>query len=59
MITEAGNVILDVRFSSIADEDEIRLKGIVGVAETGLFLHYAQEVLIGASDGVRCIGSSL
>ena len=34
---------------------EMRLKGIPGVIETGLFLEMAQEAIIGTKDGIKVI----
>lgn len=53
IITEAGNVILDAKFSSISSELERELKAIVGVVESGLFIDYASEVLVADAQGVR------
>lgn len=52
VITEAGNLILDAQFSAIPDDLEFRIKSLLGVVESGLFLHYTDEVLIAKSDGV-------
>ncbi len=40
VITEEGNVILDTVFRNVDETLEKRLKGIVGVLETGLFIGY-------------------
>ncbi|HUD10195.1 MAG TPA: ribose 5-phosphate isomerase A [Candidatus Saccharimonadales bacterium] len=40
VITENANLILDVTFSQIDNEMEHKLKSIVGVVETGLFIGY-------------------
>lgn len=40
VITEGGNLLLDVKFSNIPDGMEQKLKSIVGVVETGLFMNY-------------------
>ena len=45
VITENGNLILDVRFSNIDETLEKRLKNITGVIETGLFIGYNVEIL--------------
>ncbi len=45
VITENGNLILDVRFSNIDETLEKRLKNITGVIETGLFIGYNIEIL--------------
>jgi ribose 5-phosphate isomerase A len=57
-ITDNSNMILDCSFpGGIADPVAIndRLEGIVGIVETGLFLHIAERALIGGPDGVRVI----
>ena len=53
VITEAGNIILDVTFSSIGASMEKDIKTIVGVVENGLFMGYAAEVIVGAASGCR------
>jgi ribose 5-phosphate isomerase A len=40
VITEYGNVILDAVFHNVDENFEIKLKSIVGVVETGLFIGY-------------------
>ena len=40
VITEKGNVILDTVFRNVDEDLEKRLKSIVGVIETGLFIGY-------------------
>jgi ribose 5-phosphate isomerase A len=52
VITEAGNVLVDAYFDSIADTLEDRLNCIVGVVENGLFLTQASEALIAGASGV-------
>lgn len=46
VISDAGNIILDVKFSEIPDSLEDKIKQIPGVVDSGLFLKYANEVLI-------------
>ena len=46
VITDAGNIILDVKFNAVRDNLEKEIKSIVGVVESGLFLGYANEILI-------------
>lgn len=46
VITEAGNVILDCKFSEISDGLEKSLKQIVGVVESGIFQNYTTELLV-------------
>lgn len=45
IITENGNLILDVKFNEINENLEKRLKQITGVIETGLFIGYNIEIL--------------
>ncbi|WP_026693978.1 ribose 5-phosphate isomerase A [Peribacillus kribbensis] len=45
VITEAGNLILDVRFEEIGSGFEKEIKSIPGVIETGLFMGYNVEIL--------------
>ncbi|XID91317.1 ribose 5-phosphate isomerase A [Paenibacillaceae bacterium WGS1546] len=45
VITEAGNLILDVRFDKIDSGYEKEVKSIPGVIESGLFMGYNLEVL--------------
>lgn len=40
VITEHGNVILDVTFRNVDETLERRLKAVVGIVETGLFIGY-------------------
>ena len=46
VITENGNIILDVRFEAIGKSMERDIKAITGVVESGLFIGFALEVLI-------------
>jgi ribose 5-phosphate isomerase A len=57
-ITENNNIILDCTFpDGIADPTTLdsRLHSIVGVVETGLFLHMAQQAIIGGPEGVKIL----
>ena len=45
IITENGNFILDAKFDDIKENLEKRLKQIIGVIETGLFIGYNVEIL--------------
>lgn len=45
IITENGNLILDIHFNNIDETLEKRLKNITGVIETGLFIGYNVEIL--------------
>lgn len=51
-VTESGNIIVDARFPEVAEDLESRIKSIVGVVESGLFLTQASEALVLGSDGV-------
>ena len=55
IITEAGNVIFDVTFPAVDAALEGRIKSIVGVVENGLFIDYADEVLVGGASGLRIL----
>jgi ribose 5-phosphate isomerase A len=55
-ITDNNNVVLDCTFpNGISDLDALQsaIKNIVGVVETGLFLHIAKEAIIGGPNGVK------
>lgn len=45
VLTENGNLILDVRFECIDDSLESTLKCIPGVIETGIFTRYTTEII--------------
>lgn len=45
VITENGNMILDVRFPEIAPFLESAIKAITGVIESGLFMNYKVEMI--------------
>ena len=45
VITENGNLILDVSFKSITQTLEKRIKSISGVLESGLFIGYNVEII--------------
>jgi ribose 5-phosphate isomerase A len=53
--TDEGHHILDCRFEEIADPEELdqRLRSVVGVFETGLFIELCDLVIVGDSGGVR------
>lgn len=53
VITEAGNLILDVKFSKLTDTLEKDINGIVGVVENGLFLSWAHEILVADERGIE------
>jgi ribose 5-phosphate isomerase A len=57
-ITENGNIIMDCTFpNGIADPEEVnaRMRSIVGVVETGLFLNMAQQAIIGGPNGLTLL----
>lgn len=45
VITEAGNLILDVKFHQVSESLEKEIKQIPGVIETGLFLGYDVKII--------------
>lgn len=56
--TDNGNVILDCSFDNgIADPADLhaRMKSIVGVVETGLFLQMAERVIIAGPEGIKVL----
>ena len=55
--TDGGNLIADCAFAAIADPAALnaRLKAIVGVVETGLFIHMATRVIAGTQAGPRIL----
>lgn len=55
IITEAGNLIIDVEFDEITPTLESQIKSIVGVVENGLFLNYASEILIAGKSEVKSL----
>lgn len=55
VITEAGNIIIDAAFSTIGATLEREIKSIVGVVESGLFVGYADEVLVAGAAGVSSL----
>ncbi|MCO6429478.1 MAG: ribose-5-phosphate isomerase RpiA [Deltaproteobacteria bacterium] len=55
IITEAGNIILDVTFKSIDKDLERNIKSIVGVVESGLFIGYANEVIVAGKSGIQVL----
>jgi ribose 5-phosphate isomerase A len=55
VLTEAGNIILDVRFKEIRSSLADSIKSQVGVVEHGLFEDFATEVLIGTRDGLKTL----
>jgi ribose 5-phosphate isomerase A len=54
-ITERGNIIIDAAFSDVTADLEARVKSLVGVVESGLFIGYAHEVLLASAAGLRSL----
>jgi ribose 5-phosphate isomerase A len=57
-ITENGNIIMDCTFpNGISDPEDVnaRMRSIVGVVETGLFLNMAKQAIIGGPNGVTLL----
>ena len=59
-ITDGGNYILDCRFTRIDDARELesRIRMIVGVVESGLFVGRASAVVVAAADGTEVLTRS-
>ena len=55
VITEAGNLVFDVLFRMIDQTTERKIKGIVGVVESGIFWGYANECLISSGSAVEAV----
>lgn len=58
VITDNGNVIIDVNFGIIHEPEEVdrKLKSLPGIVETGLFVKTADLVYIGERSGVKKLG---
>jgi ribose 5-phosphate isomerase A len=56
-LTDEGHRIIDCRFLSIEDPDELddRLNAIVGVFETGLFVGLCDQLVVGRSEGAEIL----
>jgi ribose 5-phosphate isomerase A len=48
-VTEHGNILLDVSFAEFEPGLEAKIKGLVGVVDSGLFEGYADTVLVARS----------
>jgi ribose 5-phosphate isomerase A len=57
VITEHGNVLLDIRFRSPVDPVtlELALNHIPGVVENGFFTRLPPQVFVGRSDGTTAL----
>lgn len=54
-LTDNGNAIVDCSFANGIEQPEIvadQIRRVVGVVESGLFLHMASQAIIGGPDGV-------
>lgn len=58
-ITDSGNRVLDCNFGEIADPARLddRIRSVVGVVESGLFISRASLVLLAGASGVRRLES--
>jgi len=56
--TDSGNMILDCSFGPIADAAELaaKLSKRAGIAEHGLFLGLATDLIVAGKDGIRHLG---
>jgi ribose 5-phosphate isomerase A len=56
-VTDGGHWILDARLGRIPDAKSlaVRLSGIPGVVEHGLFIGMAQAAILAGSNGVRVV----
>ncbi|HXQ26845.1 MAG TPA: ribose-5-phosphate isomerase RpiA [Candidatus Acidoferrales bacterium] len=59
-VTDSGNYIMDCAFGPIEKPKEIahHLDHVVGAVEHGLFLGFAQEVIVGGREGVQTFKKS-
>jgi ribose 5-phosphate isomerase A len=53
VVTEFGNIILDVKFPKVTEVLSKEIKCITGVVDHGLFLNEASEVWIGSKDSIK------
>jgi ribose 5-phosphate isomerase A len=56
-VSNNGNYILDCQFQSIANPIELhtKLKQLVGVVETGLFINMVDTVIVAGEDGIKVL----
>ncbi|MEH6525438.1 MAG: ribose-5-phosphate isomerase RpiA [Sneathiella sp.] len=59
-ITDEGNYIIDCNFGIITDPESLALtlSTMPGVVEHGLFIDYADTIIIGTDNGVEIIGAT-
>jgi ribose 5-phosphate isomerase A len=57
LITDDGNMLLDIKFDNILDFDKLNnnLKIITGVIETSIFTKEVDKIIVSGEDGVRVI----
>jgi ribose 5-phosphate isomerase A len=57
-VTDGGNRIADCSFGPIADPADLaqRIKAVIGVIESGLFIDLAGEVIVAGPDGITVLG---
>jgi ribose 5-phosphate isomerase A len=57
--TDSGNLILDAALGSIPDADRlaIRLDGVTGLVEHGLFINVASAAILATRDGIKVLGT--
>ncbi|USG61274.1 ribose-5-phosphate isomerase RpiA [Sneathiella marina] len=58
--TDEGNYIIDCDFGAISEPESLALtlSTMPGVVEHGLFIDYADTIIIGTNDGVEIIGAT-
>jgi ribose 5-phosphate isomerase A len=57
-ITDNHNFIYDIHFASLRknpEEDDLRIRSVPGVIETGFFFNLAGPVIIGKQDGTLSV----
>ena len=59
-VTDSGNRIIDCNFGSIADPARLeqRIRHVIGVVESGLFISRADPVFVADADGVHRLDSA-
>jgi ribose 5-phosphate isomerase A len=57
LITDDGNLLLDVKFESVTDYKKLNdeLKSITGVIETSIFTKEVTKIIVAGENGVRVI----
>jgi len=59
-LTDEGNYIIDCDFGTISEPESLALtlSTMPGVVEHGLFIDYADTIIIGTDDGIEIIGAT-